>query len=168
MSINITCGKESFQISHSEWNIFRYHIFVCCLEHLDKLFIKYENMDEKEYDQVNLYYGLKRIFIIVGREWRATINSSNYYPYGMKLIDANFPENYIVIDALIKTNTIGAIKLQNKLDCEGYYSPGDCYDMLNTFDLIIKKDLYANNEVILYLRKIWFESVNKNLIAVIS
>jgi hypothetical protein len=161
MGIDITCGKKSFHTNQIEWNTFRYHIFVCCLEHLDKLFI---NMDEKEY----LYYGLKRIFVILGREWRTTINSSNYYPYGMQLIDTNFPENYLVVDALIKTNTIGAIKLQNKLDCEGYYSPGDCYDMLNTFDLIIEKELSTNTEIILNLRKVWFESVDKNLIVVIS
>ncbi len=160
MMLNIICGNKSFTINLDDWNYFRYEIFMSCIEHLDYLYKKYENMDDKDIDAQNLYYGLRSIFTILEPEWKIKITDKNYYSYVTKMINTDLAENFIIMDAFINTQTIGSLKLANKIDCIGYYSPGDSYDILNTLDSI----KFNNPNTIRNIRPVWVESVNRNLV----
>jgi len=135
MSIYITCGDKSIQMTYSTWAYLRQELIRVTLIYLEKL------------DDVDGIHYFKLI-----RDFCKTIRS---YEYDYSVLDVNLlivflnnmKSQLCYLDAFIYVGVGGLYSLCSKSDCDGLYSPGDSLDICNFFDLM-KETIKAHDEKI--------------------
>lgn len=182
MGVSIICDEESFSCCYSSWNTIRTNIIKKTLDYLNNYFSLNECEDSNElidrkkiisfFENILSKNDEKQNINIFGINVICNLEPVDLLIYPIDLLIQNIDFN--ITNILIYFNIGGLYSLCNKSDCEGYYSVGNSYDILNLITLIkpfINKDdndnydcLYENIDII---EKIFKESIKKNKIVII-
>jgi hypothetical protein len=171
MGVSITCDEESFSCSYSTWNTIRTNIIEKTLDYLNNHFSLNECEDSNELiDRKNIIIFFENILSKNDEKQNKIIFNINVM-CNLQPIDSFIQNiNFNIINALIYFNIGGLYSLCYKSDCEGYYSVGNSYDILNLITLIKpcinKEDNYLYHNIV-DIEKIFQESIKKNKIVII-
>jgi hypothetical protein len=146
MGVDIKCNDKGFGCGYGTWNDIRIQIIKATFIYLEKKFEEdLQNplhLDERDDDN---YYG-------EGSYYYYTMNHLKKF---MSIIRQNMEINNVIrtcynmnyIDSLNYFGVGGLFALCNKNDCDGYYSPGNSYDICN---LLTKIEAFMEKENYIY------------------
>lgn len=146
MGIELYCDKMSFYSSYTYWNKIREGILATTIKYIEAQNFEIDETDEDDVNHkgpnYNLY--LKELYEI-------KMNVKNIISV------ANLRNSIRNINTLIYFDIKGLYSLSNKSDCDGFYSPGDSFDICSLLDKIkdsfdketdsdIYESIYNNDE----------------------
>lgn len=182
MGIDLTCETKDFSCSYSCWHNIRAELIEATFAYLEDLIAK--NIDI--YEENSVLTHLKQ-YINEIREYGASLenNKPPINPFALlsskrDLFDAfsEYSGDLCFINILIQFGVGGIYALCNKSDCDGFYTPGNSYDICQLI-MIIKpftiknKDNIDDEENWVYrcmdrLLELFQESSEKKLLVSIS
>lgn len=144
MGITLYCDKMSFSSSYTYWDQIREGILATTIKYIEAQNFEIDETDEDDVNHkcpnYNLY--LKELYEI-------KMNVKNIISV------ANLRNSIRNINTLIYFDIKGIHTISNKSDCDGFYSPGDSYDICSLLDKIkdsfdketdIYDSIYNNDE----------------------
>jgi hypothetical protein len=189
MGIDLLCKEKNFSCSYSFWNLIRTATIIATADYLKDQLLKSDLEEEETYP----YVTLQNINIFMDEllsysknketteedEVSTPIQSENDEEIPIiGLFLTNCESSMQILDWLIYFGVGGVYALCNKMDCEGCYSVGNAYDILELFKLIKpfiinKTDNLETPESQIYNRlieveKVFQESVDKKEIVIIT
>ena len=193
MGIDLTCGKEFFSTSYSGWNTLRMKFAEYCMKFIEDLSKNELNIspDGVIYAMSNREIIRERVIIearTIIKEWNDIVEYKKKLSLepdeeGVDDLQAIVNKKYkgfnindylkvygSHIDYLINIKLKGVVSLLNKSDCEGFYSVGDSYDILQMINIINKMNSIDPEfiQIIGDLNKIFKSSVDNDNIVIIS
>lgn len=150
MGIDLDCVEKSYGCSYGGWHYTRNIIIKATFKYLEnklelmkKEYPQCVHVDNKFYDyDEEEYYDIDREIRILDRLVKSyQINIPNSHTTLMNGIDElkafAMTMRDFQLDHLIYLNVSGLHYFCDKSDCEGYYTVGNSYDIIQLFDLII-------------------------------
>jgi hypothetical protein len=182
MGIDLTCETKDFSCSYSSWHNIRSELIEATFAYLEDLIAKNIDIDEENSVLTHLKQYINEI-----REYGASLenNKPPINPFALlsskrDLFDAfsEYSGDLCFINILIQFGVGGIYALCNKSDCDGFYTPGNSYDICQLI-MIIKaftiknKDNINDEENWVYrcmdrLLELFQESYEKKLLVSIS
>jgi hypothetical protein len=190
MGIDLICSSKSFSCGYSFWNVMRTASIIATADYLKDQLLK-SNLEEETYPYVSLHninFFMDEL-LSYNKNTETTEEDEVSTPIPKEndeeipiigLFLSNCEGSLQIQDLLIYFGVGGLYALCNKMDCEGYYSVGNSYDILELFKLIkpfiINKTdnletLGLGNEIynrLIELEKVFQESVDKKEIVIIT
>jgi hypothetical protein len=182
MGIDLNCDTKGFSCSYSSWHNIRSELIEATFAYLEDLIAKDIDIDEESSVLNHLKQYINEI-----REYGASLenNKPPINPFALlsskrDLFDAfsEYSGDLCFINILIQFGVGGIYALCNKSDCDGFYTPGNSYDIYQLIMLIkpftIKnKDNIDDEENWVYrctdkLLELFQESSEKKLLVSIS
>ncbi len=140
MGVDFYCGDITFCCSYGGWNERRNSIIKYTFKYLEDTFIRdmeiYGHLSQNDDNWIgegssyNIYMNVIKLFGKV-----MTLAGPMEESILSKFIRLS-SENYDIVDALIYFGVGGLFALCHKNNCEGFYSPGNSYDICKLFDNI--------------------------------
>jgi hypothetical protein len=191
MGIDLLCKEKYFSCGYSFWNVIRTATIIATADYLKDQLVK-SNLEEETYPYVslnNINCFMDELLSYNKNTEKSeetteedvvsapvpTENDEEIPIIGLFL--SNCESSMQIQDLLIYFGVGGVYALCNKMDCEGYYSVGNAYDILELFKLIKpfiinKTDLETPKNVIyncfIEVEKVFQESVDKKEIVIIT
>ena len=142
MGIDIYCDDASYSGTYSGWNELRKIIITATFDYIQDKFqrdleLNTHLTEDGEEDSYYVFYKKYIIELIntmkicekMGQQIGENDNTINNF---INIARKNFD----YVNALIYFDISGIFTLCNKNDCEGFYSPGNSFDICQLFDLI--------------------------------
>ena len=191
MGVDLICSSKSFSCGYGFWNLIRTAAIIATSDYLKDQLTK-TNLEEGTYPYVSLQNinGFMDELLSYNKNKEKSEESSEEDEVSTPIPTENDEEIPIiglflgncslqVQDLLIYFGLGGLYSLCNKMDCEGCYSVGNAYDILELFKLIkpfiINKtdnlEIGTENEIynsIIHVEKVFQESVDTKQYIMIS
>jgi len=130
MGIDLDCCDQEFSCPYNTWNEVRMECIYATFRYLENLEKRLKPNDRIEMQTEFLHSILKLKPMLT-----ESVNS----------FLSQFCRNDILIDTFISLDIYGLYSLINKSDCEGFYSPGNAFDIVLLLDKI---NPYMTNEIV--------------------
>lgn len=128
MGVDFCCGSKTFGCSYSGWNSIRNDIIIATFRYLEAVLNTMEKNEMQEDDDPNRnVLNLNELLQYYNDMKRIKSDKLIEHVSNMRLIDVN---------RLILFDVGGLFALCNKSDCDGYYSVGNSYDIVNLLKII--------------------------------
>ena len=148
MGIDLLCGTKSFGCGYSDWNYVRTQILLATFIYLEQK-IKDDTIITENYTEnaaINRHDFYTNVISVLITKIAAQNETKFDLRIFMELKDS------VIIDGLIFFGVGGLFTLSNNSDCEGFYTPGNSYDICNLLDIIknILKEKFGDAYNIIY------------------
>lgn len=165
MGIDLYCGSKTFGCSYSGWNSLRCDIVIATIRYLEALLKSLEeDLITKTKNEYDIYEddkdNMNQRYII---DLKILLENYNTVKHNTENLAVYVHEmNLATVDSLIMLGVGGLYALCNKADCEGYYSVGNSYDIVDLLKLIKPYMDYSDysEEWINELNELFQESVD--------
>ena len=139
MGVDFYCENKTFGCSYSSWNNIRNDMVIATFRYLEELLkTMEEKIANKPKNEYNMYEDdedntIERNIIDLKQLLRFYDNNKRNIE---NLVGCIHNMNLQEVDALILFNLGGLYALCHKADCEGYYSVGNSYDILEMLNIV--------------------------------